>query len=66
MAGEDGWQIDQARLLLLAAAGREPSHAAALWEHVVADCGAAVASGVAEVWVGKQIRQKRGKRWTGV
>jgi len=31
--GEDGWPIGQACPVLLADAGREPSHTAAVWEH---------------------------------
>jgi len=48
-----------------AVVGGEPSDAAALWEHGGTDCGAAFASGVAEK-LGKQIRQKGGKRRNGV
>jgi hypothetical protein len=45
-AGEDRWPSDQACPLLLATVGREPSYAAAVWEHGAAD-GAAVPD-----WVG--------------
>lgn len=41
--GEDGWPIDQARPILLAAARGEPPDAAALWKHGAADCRAALA-----------------------
>jgi len=36
-AGEDRRQAGQARAVLLADAGREPSHTAAVWEHGAAD-----------------------------
>jgi hypothetical protein len=45
-AGEDGWQAGQARPLLLADAGREPSDAPAVREHGAADRSATGADGV--------------------
>ena len=47
-AGEDRRPFDQARPVLLAAAGGEPSDAAAVRKHGAADRGAAGASGVGE------------------
>ena len=40
--GEDGWPIDQARPVSLAAVGRESSDAAIVWEHGAADRRAAL------------------------
>lgn len=45
---EDGWSIDQARLLLLAAAGREQADAATVWGHAVQDTRVSIAIGVGE------------------
>ena len=47
--GEDGRTADQARSLLLAAAGREPSDAAVVCVDGAADCWAASARGVARL-----------------
>ena len=45
-AGENRRTVDQARTLLLAAAGGEPSDAAAVCRHAAEDRGAAVAGGI--------------------
>ena len=47
-AGQDGGTAGKTCALLLATAGGRASDAAAVWEHGGTDCGAAVASGVAE------------------
>jgi hypothetical protein len=44
--GENRRTVDQARMLLLAAAGGEPSDAAVIWRHAAEDRGAAVAGGI--------------------
>ena len=48
VAAADGWPIDQACPLLLAAAGREPSHTAAFVEHGMRIGALMVASGFGE------------------
>ncbi len=65
MTGEDRRTAGQTCALLLAIAGGKPSDEAAVWEYGVADRLAAAASGVAKN-SGKQIRQKGGKRRSGV
>ena len=45
---KDGWAIDQARSLLLAATGREPTDSATVCEHGPADRLAALARRVGE------------------
>jgi transcriptional regulator GlxA family with amidase domain len=50
----------------MATAGGRTSEAAALWEHVATDCGAAVARGVAEVWVANKSVEKGSKKRTGI
>jgi hypothetical protein len=45
-AGEDRRAADQARSLLMAAIGREPSHVAPVWKHAAADGGFAATSRV--------------------
>ena len=47
-AGENRRTADQARPLLLAAAGGKSPHAAAVWEHAAQDRGAAIASRIDE------------------
>ncbi len=47
-AGEDGRTPDQARPILLAAAGGESPHAAAVWGHAAKDCGAPITSRIGE------------------
>ena len=47
-AGEDGRPADQARAVLLAAAGGEPSDAAPVWSHAGQDCGPILPSVVGE------------------
>src|SRR5919198_931777 len=47
----EGGPVGQTRPLLLADAGGESSDAETVWKHGAADCGAAAASGVAEVVV---------------
>ena len=47
-AGEDRWAADQARSLLLATVGREPSDAAAVCVDGAADCWATTSVGIAE------------------
>ena len=42
--GENQWSIGQARALLLAFLGGEPSHTASVWEHAAQDRGPAVTS----------------------
>ena len=42
--GEDWGAVGEARPLLLAAASRKPSDAAAVWKHGAPDCGLADAS----------------------
>jgi len=59
--GEDGWPIDQARPLLLAAPGREPPDAATVWKHGAADRLAALASRLGEPTTGSDFREERGR-----
>jgi len=59
--GEDGWPIDQARPLLLAAPGREPPDAATVWKHGEADRLAALASREGEPTTGSDFREERGR-----
>jgi hypothetical protein len=47
-AGENGRTPDQARPLLLAAAGGESPHAAVVWKHAAKDCGAPITSRIGE------------------
>jgi hypothetical protein len=49
-ASENRREAGQARPLLLAAAGGESPHAAAVWEHAAQDRGAADAFGLALPW----------------
>jgi len=47
-AGENGWTTDQARPILLAVAGGESPHAAAVWGHAAKDCGVTITSRIGE------------------
>ena len=47
-AGENGRTPDQARPILLAAAGGESPHAAAVWGHAAKDCGAPITSRIGD------------------
>ena len=53
-----GGPVGQARAILLAAVGREPSDAAALWKHGAADRCAALADRIGAA--GNQTRRRRG------
>jgi hypothetical protein len=55
--------VDQARTLLLAAAGGEPSDAPALWQHAAEDRGAAIARGIGDPQGGADIGDAGG--WKG-
>ena len=46
--GEDGRPVSQARTVLLVAAGRKSSDAAAVWQHGAANLGATAACGITE------------------
>ncbi len=56
--GEDRRTIDQARTLLLVAAGGEPSDAAAVCQHAAEDRGTAVAGGIADCWVAETMPEE--------
>jgi len=56
---EDGWPIDQARPLLLAAPGREPPDSATVWEHGPADRLAAPTRRVGEPQTGADFGGER-------
>jgi hypothetical protein len=58
-AGEDRRQTGQACAVLLADAGREPSHTAAVWEHDTADRCASNGDRVAGGRCLSEIRQTR-------
>ena len=64
-AGEDRWTVGEARAILLAAVGREPSDAAAFWKHGAADCGTARADRIGR-GVGEASRSKEGGGRRGV
>ena len=59
--GENGPPIDQARPLLLAAPGREPSDQGAVWGHAVQDRGATLASGIGEPQTGSVFGDEGGR-----
>jgi len=61
-AGEDGRPLDKARPLLLAAFSREPSDAAAVWEHALEDREAASAGGITDCWVADKMAQGRARQ----
>ena len=68
--GQDGWQADQARPVLFAAADREPSDAAVVCKHGSAGPrghpGAASASGVGDGSGVREIGQRGGRGRKGV
>jgi hypothetical protein len=47
-AGENRRKLDQARPILLAAAGGESPHATAIWKHAAKDSGAPITSRIGE------------------
>jgi hypothetical protein len=59
-AGEDRRTADETCPLLLAAAGREPSDAAALWSHAGQDRSVALARRVGEPTTGSDFSDARG------
>lgn len=59
---DDGWPIYQARPPLLAAPGREPPDAAALWSDATADRSATIASVVGERLVDADFGDEGGMR----
>ena len=65
-ADEDRWPIDQARSLLLAALGGEPSHATLVWSHAGQDRSAAPARGVGERPTRPDFQRRAGRGRKGV
>ena len=63
-AGEDRRPIDQARSLLLAAVGRKPPDAAAVWNHAAAD-GHAGATDWVGGWPANRLKSRAGRRGLG-
>lgn len=63
---EDGWPIDQAHPLRLAATGREPSDSATVWEHSPADRLADLARRVGEPQNGADFSGEVGRGGKGV
>jgi|GEM_PF-2474641 len=63
-AGENRWTLDQARPLLLAAFGRQPSDEAALRKLAFQNCGTTIPSGTGKPWVraGLGGRRRQGRK----
>ena len=61
-----GGRLIKARPLLLAAAGGEPSDAAAVWRHAAEDRDAAVASGIGGSQSGANFGDEIGRNGTSV
>ena len=60
-AGENRRPPGETRSLLLAAAGRELSDAAAVWSHAVQDRGTTITSGVGEPQTGADFGDEGGR-----